>query len=152
MELKNVKQIENLAKNGVKLYLIHPIIGHNGKILRNKVYEIVNCCVGRWAVFVMTKGPANEFQLFRKKVNWRGYEDVKDTDEINTNARVFASKNDASKALENEVKLLSYEAIKRIDYQLKSIERSRERLNKKEENYLALKKKYYEASVKRFSM
>lgn len=150
MELKNVKQIENLAKNGVKLYLICPTVGPTGKILRNKVYDIVNCSSYRYAVDVMTK-PVNEFVLFRKKGNWNGYEDVKDTDEINTKVRVFASKDDASKALEDEVKLLSYEAIKRIDYQLKSIERSRERLNKKEENYLALKKKHYETSVKRFS-
>lgn len=150
MELKNVKQIENLAKNGVKLYLIYPIVSSTGKILRNKVYDVVNCCKFSYAINLMTK-PTDEFVIFRKQGTWQGYEDVKDTDEINTKARVFASKEDASKALEDEVKLLSYEAIKRIDYQLKSIERSRERLNKKEENYLALKKKHYETSVKRFS-
>lgn len=145
MELKNVKQIENLAKNGVKLYLIYPIVSPTGKILRNKVYDVVNCCRFRYAVNLMTK-PTDEFVIFR-----RGYEDVKDTDEINTKVRVFASKEDATKALEDEVKLLSYEAIKRIDYQLKSIERSREKLNKKEEKFLALKQQHYETSVKRFS-
>jgi hypothetical protein len=150
MELKNVKQIENLAKNGVKLYLICPIVSTTGKILRNKVYDVVNCCNFRYATSLMTK-PTDEFVIFRKQGTWRGYEDVKDTDEINTKARVFASKEDATKALEDEIKLLSYEAIKRIDYQLKSIERSRERLNKKEEKFLALKQQHYETSVKRFS-
>lgn len=150
MELKNVKQIESLAKDGVKLYLVNPIVSPTGKILRNKVYNIVNCCRYRYAIDVMTK-PVNEFMIFRKKGNWNAYEEVKDTDEINTKVRVFASKDDAEKALDEEVKMLSYEAIKRIDSQLKVIERSRERLNKKEENYLALKKKHYEASVKRFS-
>ena len=150
MELKNVKQIESLAKNGVKLYLICPIVSPSGKILRNKVYDVVNCCHFRYAVNLMTK-PTDEFVIFRKKGTWHGYEDVKDTDEINTKVRVFASKDDATKALEDEVKLLSYEAIKRIDYQLKSIERSKERLKKKEEKYLALKQQHYEVSVKRFS-
>ena len=150
MELKNVKQIESLAKNGVKLYLIYPDVSSTGKILRNKVYEVVNCCNFRYAINLMTK-PTDEFVIFRKQGTWRGYEDVKDTDEINTKARVFASKDDAEKALDEEVKILSYEAIKYVDRQLKVIERSRERLNKKEEKYLALKQQYYEVSVKRFS-
>lgn len=150
MELKNVKQIESLAKNGVKLYLIYPDVSSTGKILRNKVYEVVNCCNFRYAINLMTK-PTDEFVIFRKQGTWRGYEDAKDTDEINTKARVFASKDDAEKALDEEVKMLSYEAIKYVDRQLKVIERSKERLNKKEEKYLALKQQYYEVSVKRFS-
>ena len=156
MEIKNIKQIQSLVKDGIKLYLIWPAISPGGKIQRDRVYEIVNCANYKYYFDVMTK-PVSEFVLLRKSTRWQpGFQhgeenELKDEDVINTKARVFASNEDAKKALVDEVKALSYEAIKRVDYHLKTIERSRERLAKKEEKLLALKKQHYEMSVKRFS-
>ena len=152
MELKKVKDVETLVNKGVRLYLIYPKVSPSGKILCNRVYDIERVSNYRYAFDVITK-PANEFIVFRKPCNWgqRTTDDIKDTDEINTKVRIFSSKEEAQKALDEEVKLLSYEAIKRIDRQLKVIERSKERLAKKEEKFLELKKQHYEISVKRFS-
>ena len=149
MELKKLCDIETLIKNGVTLYLVFPVVGSTGKIMRNKIYETVRAVKYSWYFDVVTK-PANQFCLFFKRYNGPTTI-INEDDEISTKARIFTTKDEAKKVLSEEVAALSYKAIKLVDYQLKKISNSRATLDKREEKLRQLKEQYYEASVKRFS-
>ena len=135
----------------VKLYLIKPFIGGSCKIVNNRVYEVTGFSICYSAIYLSTK-PVNSFPIYygRGRLNDSIFEDEK-AKIAERAARIFTSKEDAQKALDDEVKILSYNAIKYVDAMLDKIKKDRERIDKKEQGFKELKKKYYEASLKRFA-
>lgn len=146
MELKKLKDIEKLHNNKTKLYVIQPHLRYDGMIVANTVYRITTFWNYSYSCHVYTNPKSKGIILMYR--SWR--EEKTDNDVINTGARVFDSKEEAEIALKEHIKVLSYNALEKMDKRIKELEA---KIKKEQENIdkiKTLRKQYYEASIKRF--
>lgn len=149
MELKNISQIQTCVKNGIKLYMVYPSISMRGIIKYDKPQEVVNCSNYRYAFYVYTRRPCRQVSIYNRKTT--DQITVRQTDEINTKARIFTTIEEAQEVMDRELCSLSYTAIKYVDRTIEVIKAQKEKLDKRQEKFDSLRKSYYEMLSKRFS-
>ena len=147
MELKKIKDIEELHKNKRKLYVIQPHLRYDGMIVANTVYRITTFWNYSYYCQVRTNPKSKGIMLMYR--SWR--EKKTDNDVINTGARVFDSKEEAEIALKEHVKVLSYNALEKMDKRIKELETKIKKEQENVDKIKTLRKQYYEASIKRFN-